>query len=300
MVVERKFVVSGWVEPNAVFRLVGSCISVLLVEMFQFTILQLAKSRRFLVVSLSAPDTCVEDNLSKIECSDYRLHNGVFVLLRHYLAEIYGVDLSIDVFGNEDASILSDNELDRETLLHKYRDEGHAVFVNAKWTSYGSVVARMLSLKILSVMIVPIWKQHDWYGNLLKYSSHAWILPRCSGVMCPKSRGTDGMIGNCPWDVIAVFADFSKETSIPLTINVLSTLESCKQLVSRFKPWYRSIEVSPLDMNICLPIGPFNIQFLTKKSEEGVCCDLRNDVLSSMKEGFSSGYRGGAYFRRLL
>ena len=76
------------------------------------------------------------------------------------------------------------------------------------WSSYGLVVECLLSLKILCVMIVPVWVQHEW---ILRYSSHAWILPRCSGVMSPKSRGPDGMIGNCPWDVIAVLQIFQSD-----------------------------------------------------------------------------------------
>jgi hypothetical protein len=107
----------------------------------------------------------------------YTIHDDIVILLRHYLAEIYGVEMLIDVFANEATTLFPFFGL-RSEVLDRCRQDGQATFILADWTKYDQIIPWLIALKLhCSVIIAPQWPQHGWYNELIGYCSHVWWLP---------------------------------------------------------------------------------------------------------------------------
>ena len=228
----------------------------------------------------------------------YQVHWAVFHLLKQYLAECYGVDLLVDVFASSGFSLLPRCGVSAiDEVLEVCRLEGHAVFIHADWARYDTIIRELKSLQLLCVIVAPMWEQHDWYGQLLSFSSHVWFLPSCNGVLSPLSRGAESQIGSSPWHVVGTFADFRKKAAVPI-VRHLPPLRECIPMAKCLRLLSRRAAVSSLDLKACLPKPPFDVEFLRKVSHSAVVGGLREHVLDSIENGFASGYSGGSFFSR--
>jgi len=142
------------------------------------------------------------------------------------------------------------------------------------------------------------WKEHKWYEQIYKRSSHALILPQCNGVFSPKSRNYTGKIGSAPWQTIAFFADFRDKVKRNTTFLQLPTLKDCSAKIKEIKTLKRLNTKSNIKIELCSILPPFNADFLDMKSKNVVPEVIRNIILKSLREGFESGYRGSNYFQR--
>lgn len=231
--------------------------------------------------------------------SDFMIHSDIFRLMRLYLAELYGVEVLVDVY----ASSSEHSQLDLfgvdgfNAVFDRCRLEGHGVFVHADWKFYDMIIRDLMKAKILTIIVAPIWEHCDWYGMLLRYCSHIWLLPSCNGVFSPISRSYGSCIGPSPWDVFIGFADFSKP-ALPVIVKRLQSIDECSIYVQKIKRPLKSSGVSKLRYDSCLPRCPFNTLYLEKMSHNVVPDTLRMHVLEGLRIGFASGYRGKGQLRR--
>ena len=286
----------GLLGKIALFHLAALCIGVRVVARCLYMMWQRVPLQRCQVVPRSAPSYW--EALSRVGKRTYQVHWAVFRLLKHYLAECYGVDLLVDLFASSEFSLLPKCGLSAlGEVLEDCRREGHAVFIHADWTKHGSIVQALRALQLLCVIVAPVWEQHDWYGVLLSFSSHVWFMPSCNGVLSPLSRGAGSHIGSSPWQVVGVFADFRKKAATPV-VRQLPPLRECISMATAIEPLSRKATVSSLDVKACLPKPPFDVEFLRKKSDGVVVSGLRECALDSLADGFASGYSGRSYFCR--
>eukprot|EP00456_Euglypha_rotunda_P039554 TRINITY_DN3047_c1_g1_i2.p1 TRINITY_DN3047_c1_g1~~TRINITY_DN3047_c1_g1_i2.p1 ORF type:complete len:731 (+),score=66.72 TRINITY_DN3047_c1_g1_i2:296-2194(+) len=131
---------------------------------------------------------------------------------------------------------------------------------------------------------------------MLRFCSHLWFLPSCGGVFSPVSCGDEERFGASPWHTFFAFVDFRKE-SIPVVRHLPSLLE-CMKLAKKAKPLKRCKPTNTLRYEDCIPRPPFDVDFLRTMSKDVVCNGLRDCVLDSLVNGFSSGYTGSSYFQR--
>lgn len=248
--------------------------------------------------ALGAPSTFLGAPV-QVKQRPYTIDPIIVSLLRLYLAEIYGVDLLVDVFAGRSDALLSLHGPLTEDLYWQCKLDGHALFVYANWKDYDSIIQWLMEVQLRCVIIAPMWEQYEWYSLLLRFSSHLWFLPSGPSVMSSVSQRISGSTGSSPWRVFAAIADFRcSGPAAPIVIQQLPDLEACGKLVKTAKPLVRLSTTDVLSREECLPKSPFNVKFLRKASDGIVPDSLRKHVLDSMVNGFTSHYRGGSHFLR--
>ena len=212
--------------------------------------LVLAQLQQCQVGHLGVPSYCWE-MLSKLGKRTYQVHWSVFGLLRHYLAECYGVDLAVDIFASPDFSLLPKCGVSAlKEALSGCKLSGHAVFIHPDWADFDIIIQVLICLQLLCIVVAPIWEQHEWYGRLLSFSSHVWFMPACNGVLHPVARGAESRIGPSPWSVVGVFADFRQKAALPV-VRRLPSLERCISMAKGLKPLSRLGTLSSLALEAC-------------------------------------------------
>ena len=182
-------------------------------------------------------------------------------------------------------------------MLIKCHDDGHALYINGDWTEYGTIIPWLISLKTICVIIAPIWEQHDWYGSLLRFTTHCWFIPPHEDTFRPISTKHNHGIGKAPWDTAIFFADFRRPNFSPICFKKLPDLNACIAQANRIKG-NRRLGNAPFILEKKHTKSPFNIDFLRSISMGVTDESLRTEVLESMENGFRSRYRGSGYFLR--
>ena len=176
-------------------------------------------------------------------------------------------------------------------------DYGHALYINGDWTSYSTIIPWLISLKSICVIIAPLWEQHEWYGRLLKFTTHCWFIQREANIFRPVSVGHAHGIGEAPWEVAIFFADFRSPNSTPILFSKFPELKDSIKQASRLNE-FQQLDQTSFVLDERHTRSPFNVDFLRSVSK-GVTNDcLRSEVLDSMENGFRSRYRGNGYFLR--
>lgn len=99
----------------------------------------------------------------------YKLNPAIFAVLKHMFEETYGVFLTRDVFS-------SGSDLKAKGFPPKICTEKGAFFINAPQSELTKVI-RWLSLeKVLSMLVVPAWKEHSWHKFLEERAAHKFIV----------------------------------------------------------------------------------------------------------------------------
>lgn len=226
----------------------------------------------------------------------YSIHSAIFLLVRHYLAEIYGVPLLADIFGREGDALLPLFGYEcMEYVSNLCIQEGHAIFILSDWTYYDIIIPYLSQQRVLCVIIAPVWEQHDWYGLLLRHCSHLWFFPSCPSALTPLSGQS---CGRAPWEVFAAIVDFRSLPASPVIIRSLPTIDICISLGRKAKPCDRVPVSDILSIEACRPASPFRIPFLRDVSLGVVPQDMRSRILDALQYGFASGYQGGSFYQR--
>ena len=251
-------------------------------------------SRLGLGQSSSAPDEVLAPEVappSEYDRGDYQLSNAVYRLTRHFFQEAYGGDILINLSGANPGMV----ELLART---KCKEDAHAVFVYNNWSAYDKIVPWVASLKIIMVIVAPMWEQHGWFSQIMERCTHIWVLPQSNGVFFSTGRPGCGKIGIAPWPTFIAFVDFRSPSTLVPCVNSFPELPECERLVQTLKPLKRLQPKDVVSLELCKPKSPFNMAFLRKVSKDIVPEMMRQEVLDGMENGFTSRYRGGGYFQR--
>ena len=117
----------------------------------------------------------------------------------------------------------------------------HAIFVNGNWSNYGDLIPWISSRKVM-VLIAPVWIQHAWYGLVMDWCSHIWILPQTNGVFTSKARGPVGKIGAAPWCTFLAFGDFrTQSTLVPCVSASGENIEALEAIANVQRPRAREM-----------------------------------------------------------
>ena len=142
---------------------------------------------------------------------------------------------------------------------------------------YSSLVEYLFLAKKLVVIIVPRWLNADWFGKLVRYTTHLWHIG-AGEVAC-----------------LAVFRSTSLDR---LTVSEMPSEAECEVTLAKVKPLTRIVCEFKEDFRCQVVPSPFDAEFLSTMSQKVVNGEMRRVVIEGIKNGFVSGYRGGAFYQR--
>lgn len=143
--------------------------------------------------------------------------------------------------------------------------------------------------KVIAMIVAPFWTQHRWFGVLAGFATHCWILQQEDETFLPLSTSHSEGKGVAPWQVGLWICDFRKKSSLQLIFKEFPTIAKCLS-ISKQKSLLKEIkEVFGNDIRPEVSKSPFNAKFLDEVSKGVVPDDMREVVISSLKQGFKRG-----------
>lgn len=227
--------------------------------------------------------------------SDWRLNPVLFDVFRRWTTDAYGMDILVDVYAskfNAQLPLYGVTAL-RQNLL-QIQANGGIIYVNGDWADYNRALNFIRSLKVVALVVAPIWSQLQWFAEMVGAATHFWELQQEDDVFLPLSKGHTVGIGPAPWKVGVFICDFREKHSIPLARRVFPSLSECRDYEDKDISLPKYSKVFTTDIRPLMKPSPFNATFLEKASNGVVNSKIRDFVLKSIKEGFRSGYRGSA------
>lgn len=182
------------------------------------------------------------------------LGSATYKLLRYYVTETYGLPITFKL-GSTGEEIL---------------------WMATSRADYSSLVDYLYLAKKLVVVIVPRWSSADWFGKLVRYTTHAWHI------------GAE----------VACIADFRLSSLDRITVSEMPEEAECEKVLGKVRPLVREGCKFKGEFRDRIMPSTFNAEFLSDMSEGVVNEEMRRVVIDEMKHGFVSGYRGGAYYQR--
>lgn len=150
------------------------------------------------------------------------------------------------------------------------------VWLSTSRADYSSLVDKLYTARQLVIVIVPGWSGADWFGKLVRYTTHAWHIG----------------------DDVACLADFRFDSLDRITVSAMPNDSDCAKAIESCRPLSRlSVEFKGDFRGKVVP-SQFDADFLSAMSEGATDSALRHAVIRQLKGGFVSGYRGGAYYQR--
>ena len=120
--------------------------------------------------------------------------------------------------------------------------------------------------------------QHDHVGELVKFASHIWRLKGGTYLCC--------------------LVDFREEPPDAVQTEDIGSDEECDKRLEAVTPLVKLPCSYVGDFRSSIPASPFNISFLEGIPIGERHVQIRQRVIESMKNGYESGYRGGAHYLR--
>jgi hypothetical protein len=200
----------------------------------------------------------------------FKINKIFMALLQRYTEEIYGMELRV----------FSANQI----------NSNQVAFIYTEWSSYSVIIPLCLKLKLVVLVIAPLWIQHEWFGMLTKFCTHTWSIPSPNDVL------QSAVHDNC--EVLACLADFRFSPLETVVHANIPSITECIAFLRKRSHITRKLSKADVTLPLDKLKSPFNIQFLAEVSIGTVTDELRDIVINSMKNGFSSLYRGGSSFQR--
>lgn len=183
-------------------------------------------------------------------------------------------------------------------LVSKMAQDDKIAYINGDWTEYDAVVPMLMDTKLVTMVVAPIWEQHDWFNQMVGFATHCWILKNETDTCRPVSTLHKFSKGNPPWNIGLFICDFRRRSTDSFTMGSFPSIAACKGIIAKGPVPGRYSKFFRQDFRGTIPPSPFNLKFLTDASRGIVPEGIREIVLSSIKFGFRSGYKGGSSFQR--
>lgn len=227
--------------------------------------------------------------------SDWKLNPAIFEVFHRWAADAYGVNVMVDVYASKFNSQLP---LFGISAIRKYWsricDTNSAIYVNGDWADYARALHFIRSLKVITLVVAPIWPQLQWFKEMVGAATHFWELQPCKDVFLPLSKGHKIGIGAAPWRVGLFICDFRGSNLLRLVRGIFPTVTECLDLVAKTQVKPASNKLFTQDIRPLIKPSPFNLSFLARMSDGVVHPGIRDFVLLSIKDGFRSGYKGSS------
>lgn len=103
--------------------------------------------------------------------SDWKLNPFIFNVFKQWTIIAYGFDVVADVFASQSNAQLP--TFGTEILFSQPVLNGKAiVYINGDWNQYDEVINKLSSLKVIAMIVAPVWRQHAWFSKVLRFATH--------------------------------------------------------------------------------------------------------------------------------